>query len=89
MGWKIRVDPFADKNLEKLDHPTRKKIREYLRYKVLAEGNPRSKGKALTGKKRGPWRYRVGKYRILCRIRDSVLTVIVIEIGKRDAIYED
>lgn len=89
MVWKIKVEPFADKNLEKLDHSTRKKIKEYLKQKVLATGNPRSKGKALSGNMRGLWRYRVGKYRIICRIRDSVLTVIVIEIGKRDEVYND
>ena len=88
MDWQIRFEPPADKNIEKLDYQIQKQIRNYLRFKVQATGNPRSKGKALTGKKRGLWRYRVEKYRVICRIEDNILTVLVLAIGKRDEIYE-
>ena len=89
MVWNIKFEPFADKNLEKLDHSTRKQIIDYLRFKVLATNNPRLKGKALTGRKKGLWRYRVDKYRIICRIHNNTLTIVVLAIAKRDVIYND
>jgi mRNA interferase RelE/StbE len=33
------------------------------------------------------WRYRVGDYRIICKIDDGVLLVLVLDIGHRSAIY--
>ena len=89
MDWQIKFEPLADKNLEKLDHQIRKQIRNYLRFKVLPSGNPKSKGKAISGNKRGLWRYRVEKYRIICRIQDDILTVLVLTIGKRDEVYDN
>ena len=85
--WTIKFEPIAEKQLKKLDKETARSIQSYVNSKLIHK--PRSKGKALSGNMRGLWRYRVGKYRIICRIRDSVLTVIVIEIGKRDQVYED
>ena len=89
MDWQIKFELPADKNLEKLDPQTRKQIRNYLRFKVLASDNPRARGKPLSGKKKGLWRYRVEKYRIICRIQDDVLIILVLNIGKRDVIYEE
>lgn len=49
--------------------------------------NPRRIGKALDGKLKGFWRYRIGTYRILCRIEDARLRVVVVAVGHRDQIY--
>jgi mRNA interferase RelE/StbE len=49
--------------------------------------NPRRVGKALDGKLKGFWRYRIGIYRILCRIEDERLRVVVVAVGHRDHIY--
>lgn len=46
-------------------------------------------GEALLHNLKGLWRYRVDKLRIICRIEEESLTVLVLEIGKRDAIYEN
>lgn len=88
MVWKIRYLPRADKQFGKLDPQTRAAIAKYLNKRVLAAHDPRELGKALTGDKSGLWRYRVDKYRIICQIQDQVLIVLVIEIGKRDTIYD-
>lgn len=88
MDWQIKFEPPAEKDLSKLDHQSRKKIRDYLRYKVLINNNPKERGKALTANKKGLWRYRVDKYRIVCKIKNNVLTVLVLNIAKRDKVYE-
>ena len=75
--------------LKKFDLNTRKLIENYIDNEVLRNNNPRDKGKALTGNRKGQWRYRVDKYRIVCRIQDEMLTILVLQIAKRDAIYDD
>lgn len=89
MTWQIKLEKRAEKELSKLDRYSSRKIRQYLRYEIGEKGNPRERGKALTGNKKGLWRYRVGKYRIICKIQDEVLTVLALTIAKRDVVYDD
>lgn len=87
--WTIRVEEAARKQLKNFDSSTRKLIQSYINTKILRDGNPRDKGKPLKCNKKGLWRYRVDKYRIICQIQDQVLTVLVLKIGKRDSVYVD
>jgi mRNA interferase RelE/StbE len=41
----------------------------------------------MKGNFAGLCRYRVGDYRIICRIEDDILTVLVLKIGHRKNIY--
>ena len=81
----ILTDTFK-KQLKKLDAAISKRVLDYLEQIELLN-NPRSRGKALTSNLSGLWRYRVGDYRILCRIRDDKLIITVIEIGHRSTVY--
>jgi len=45
-------------------------------------------GKPLIGKKAGLWRYRVGDHRIVCRIEDARVVVLVIAVGHRSKVYD-
>ena len=81
----ILTDTFK-KQLKKLDAAISKRVLDYLEQVELLD-NPRSRGKALTSNLSGLWRYRVGNYRILCRINDDRLIITVIEIGHRSTVY--
>ena len=85
--WKIEWDSKALKEAKKLDRDARKKIVEYLENRVLASQDPYSLGKPLKGNKAGIWRYRVGNYRILCKIENQALVILVIAVGHRKDIY--
>lgn len=66
MNWKIEVKPTAEKYYLKLDKKTRTRMKEALRElentdDPLLHPNVR----ALTGKLRGDFRLRVGKWRVL------------------------
>ena len=81
MNWKIEVKPTAEKYYLKLDKKTRSRIKETLRElentdDPLLHPNVR----ALTGKLRGDFRLRVGKYRILFtpHIQEKMLYVFSI-----------
>lgn len=89
MIWKIDFNDEADKNLAKLNPHARKILRDYLDNRILKLKHPKDTGKALTGNYRGLWRYRVDKFRIICRIQEDKLIVLVVKIGKRDEVYED
>lgn len=86
-GWQVRFDEGAAKQLYKLGAVDRKRIRVFIENRLLSSGNPRTLGKALAGELNDLRAYRVGDYRILARLQDSVLVVLVVEIGNRREVY--
>lgn len=90
MTWKIEFDVKVLHDLKKLGKPAQKKIIDYLKDRIAKLEDPRTSGKPLKGKSyRGIWRYRVENYRILCKIEDAKLTVLVVAAGHRSKIYDD
>ncbi len=77
----------ARKQLKKLDGRTSRLILSYMD-EVAQLKDPRSRGKILVGNLAGFWRYRVGDYRVLCRIQDKELCIVVIEIGNCREVYK-
>ena len=73
---KVVLTETFKKQLKKLDAAISKRVLDYLEQIELLD-NPRSRGKALTSNLSGLWRYRVGDYRILCRICDDKLIITV------------
>ncbi|MBQ3799083.1 MAG: type II toxin-antitoxin system RelE/ParE family toxin [Treponema sp.] len=84
---KVVFQETARKQLLKLDKAVRRRIVDYMA-EVSELADPRSRGKALVGNLVGFWRYRVGDYRVLCRIKDKELVVSVVEIGHRSNVYD-
>ncbi|KTD20359.1 type II toxin-antitoxin system RelE family toxin [Legionella londiniensis] len=89
MTWKIEFDADVEKDLRKLGHTAQKRILTYLKEKVMSSNDPRSLGKSLSGDLTGLWRYRVGDYRILAKIEDNNLTILVVHVGHRKNVYAD
>jgi mRNA interferase RelE/StbE len=89
MRWKIEIDPAADRELNRLDPQSARRILKYLHERVAPLENPRSIGKPLKGPQFGEfWRYRVGDYRIIVRIEDNVLLILVLRIANRKNVYK-
>jgi mRNA interferase RelE/StbE len=89
MVWKIEIAPAAKKELDKLDRQTVQRILAFLQKRVSLLKDPRSIGDALKGPKFGEyWRYRVGDYRIIVRIEDDVLLILVLRVGHRKQVYK-
>lgn len=87
--WKIEFNEQAKKQFLKLDKQSQKQLQTYFNTKILKLGNPKLSGKALSSNKKGLWRYRVNKFRIICRIEKELLVVLVAKIAKRDVVYDD
>lgn len=88
MAWKIEWDENAVKDAKKLGQEARQKILAYLREKIATSEDPRRFGKPLLANKVGLWRYRVGDYRIICRIEDKRVVVLILAVGHRSKIYD-
>lgn len=84
----IRPTRQFERELSKLDSPVQRKIVAYLESRVARSQDPRALGKALGYDLAGFWRYRVGDYRILCRIEDEQCIVIVVSVAHRSTIYD-
>jgi len=86
LTWQIEWDDKARKELRSLDTFVQKKILRYLRERTTE--NPKLFGRELIGNKAGLWRYRIEDYRIICRLEDHRLVVLVLAVGHRKEIYD-
>jgi mRNA interferase RelE/StbE len=64
-----------------------REILDYPEERIQVANDPRAFGKPLRKSKHGLWRYRVRDYRIICRLEDSIVTVLVLSIGHRSTVY--
>ena len=88
LAWRIEFDDAAFKELAKLDKPVARRILAFLRERLAQLDDPRSVGKALKGSRLGDfWKYRVGDYRIVARIEDGALCILVLKVGNRREVY--
>jgi len=89
MTWKIEFDPSAKRDLEKLDPQIARRILRFLQGRIACLENPRDIGEALRGPKLGAfWKYRVGDYRVIAKILDNRLLILIVRIGHRREVYE-
>jgi mRNA interferase RelE/StbE len=87
--WKVEVDREAKRDLEKLDPQVVRRIERFLFERIAVLDDPRSIGEALRGSRLGEfWRYRVGDWRVICKIEDARLIVLALRVGHRREIYD-
>jgi mRNA interferase RelE/StbE len=88
MAWKVELSAEADRELSKLDAQHRTRILKFLQNRVAMLDDARSIGQGLRGSRLGEfWKYRVGPYRLICKIENDRLLVLVLRIGHRREIY--
>ena len=88
MSWDYRITPEAARHLRDLGPSAAREIREFLDTRIKGAADPASFGKPLRGELKGLWRYRVRDWRVLCRLENHVLIVVVVAVGHRSEIYE-
>lgn len=84
--YTVIFDDKAKKIFKKLDISIQKYILKYMNDEMLLE-TPKSFGKPLMYERSGEWRYRVGDYRVICKILDKVLIILVIDVDHRKDVY--
>jgi mRNA interferase RelE/StbE len=88
-AWTVEFDDRARRALRKLDAKVQQTILRYLRERIAVAEDPRRFGKPLRRNLAGLWRYRVEDYRLICRLEDERVVVLVLQIGHRRDVYED
>lgn len=86
MPYRVELRPRADKALSRLPTETQKRITERL---IQLQENPRPPGVLKLAGEADLYRIRVGEYRVIYRIHDDILYVLVVAIGHRREIYRD
>ena len=88
MTWSIEFERSAAREFRKLEPEAQRRIRHYLTDRVLSREHPRKLGKPLKGHLHQLWRYRVGNHRIVCRIQDAQLIILIVRIADRAKVYD-
>ena len=88
MSWDYDFEADALRALRDLGPSARAEIIAWLDERVKGAPNPRQFGLPLRGPLHGLWRYRVRDWRILCRIEDSRLIVVVVQVAHRSTAYD-
>ncbi|PZU46658.1 MAG: plasmid stabilization protein [Microbacterium sp.] len=84
MSYSVTILPSAARSIRKLPPEAKRRIQAVI--ELLADDPRPPAAKKLTA--RPEWRVRTGDYRVLYRIEDSVLTVVVVHAGHRRNVYE-
>ncbi|HXJ13837.1 MAG TPA: type II toxin-antitoxin system RelE/ParE family toxin [Candidatus Limnocylindrales bacterium] len=88
MAYNVGLSESAERELGKLDASLAKRILKFLHQRVAKLDDPRSIGEALHSSRLGEfWKYRVGDYRLICKIEDDRLIVLVLRVGHHKEIY--
>jgi mRNA interferase RelE/StbE len=83
MQYRVVVPKKVQKELNKIDVRYQPQI---LAAFLELSNNPYI-GKKLEGEHKGEWSYRVGVYRIIFRIKNQELIVLIVKVGHRGGVY--
>lgn len=86
MAWKIEFSTHADKQLDRIDRTDQQRIVKTLR-QISTLDDPRQRGHALVGDHAGHWRYRIGDYRVIAKLEDGRMVIVVVAVGHRREVY--
>lgn len=87
MAWTIEFVPAAAKDIKKLGRSEAARIIATLEQRIAPLDDPRQLGEPLVGDRAGLWRWRVGDYRIIARIEDARVLILIVRVGHRRDVY--
>lgn len=83
--YKVVYLEQVEEDFKKLDKPTIKKILARIENYLAAD--PKELGKAVKGEFQGYWRYRWGDYRVIYKIAEREVLILILRISHRKDIY--
>ncbi len=80
--WKIKIHKLIlSEDFKAISYPDQKIILKNIRKKLSLD--PQSYGEPLRGELKGYWRLRIKDYRVIYKIRQDLIEVLVIKVGIR------
>ncbi|AEU35672.1 type II toxin-antitoxin system RelE family toxin [Granulicella mallensis] len=86
-AWNIQYTKQAERQLKRLSPDVETRIRSFMENRVAKLEAPQVIAKKLSGAYEDRIRYRVGDYRVICRIEDHLLLILVVEVAHRREVY--
>ena len=83
--YKIAYLDSVEEDLKKLDKSTVKRI--LARIETYLAVDPKELGKPLKGEFQGYWRYRWGDYRVIYKISEREILILILRISHRKEAY--
>jgi mRNA interferase RelE/StbE len=83
--YKVAYLDSVEEDLKKLDKTTVRKILN--RIETYLAQDPKELGKPLKGEFQGYWRYRWGDYRVIYKISEREILILVLRISNRKDVY--
>ena len=83
--YKVVYIDQIEQDLKKLGKTTVKKI--LVRIETYLAADPKGLGKPLKGEFQGYWRYRWGDYRVIYKISEREILIIILRISHRKEVY--
>ena len=83
--YKVAYLDSVEEDLKKLDKTTVRKILN--RIETYLACDPKELGKPLKGEFQGYWRYRWGDYRVIYKISEREILILVLRISNRRDVY--
>ena len=84
MAYAIIIKPAAEKSLDKVPFPVRRRIVDTME---ALRTNPRPPGVVKLAGDDNLWRIRIGDYRVVYEIHDNRLIVLVLRVAHRKDVY--
>lgn len=85
MVWKIKFDKRAEKKFAKLDLQIQRRIKDFLDKRLVIDPYGHS---TLLVNSDDFFRSRIGDYRIIFKLNNKELIIILIDIGHRREVYK-
>jgi len=87
--FQIKYTDKLVKQIKKLDRQDQVRIRKFIEDRLIGCEDPKevSTGKMLVNNP-DRYRYRIGKYRLICEIKYDELIILALKIKKRDSVYK-
>ena len=83
--YKVAYLDSVENDLKRLDKAIVKKI--IGRIETYLARDPKGLGKALKGEFQGYWRYRWGDYRVVYKISEKEILILILRIAHRKEVY--
>jgi mRNA interferase RelE/StbE len=87
LAWTIEFVPAAAKELRKLGRAEAARIIRTLEERIAPLEDPRSLGTPLKREHDGFWRWRIGDYRVIARIEEERVLILVVRVAHRREVY--
>lgn len=85
--WKVEYSESAAKELRKLDKKQAKTILDWIDKRSQSAADPKLFAEQLTGNLSEFWRFRIGDFRVVWKLNDDVVTILVLRIAHRREVY--